>query len=237
MPDDRTSAAPAPSIRVWDLPTRLFHWSLAVLVIAAIVAVKIGGNALVWHFRLGYAILALVAFRLVWGLVGGRYARFSSFLFSPGRILAYLRGAPDAPRTPGHNPLGGLSVLGLLAVTGFQAVSGLFANDDIASEGPLAKLVSGAASNLFTTLHRLNETLIFLLVGLHVAAIVFYRLRKGRNLVPTMVHGDGPAEPGTPPSRDDAGLRLRAVVVFAVCATAVWYLVAVVGGAPAGDGY
>jgi cytochrome b len=215
----------AHTVRVWDLPTRLFHWSLVVLVVFSFVCVKLGGNWLPWHFRSGYAILALIAFRIAWGFAGGRYARFGSFLYSPARILAYLRGATDAPRTLGHNPLGSLSVFALLAIVGLQAIGGLFANDDIASEGPLVKYVSKALSDRVTSLHHVGEKLIVILVIAHVAAIVFYRLRKRENLVQAMISGDKPADDPTLASRDDGALRLRAAVLLALSAAAVWLVV------------
>lgn len=211
-------------IRVWDLPTRLFHWSLVALVVLSFVSVKVGGNWLTWHFYSGYALIALVGFRLVWGFVGGRYARFSSFLFGPKAIISYLRGSPDAPRTLGHNPLGSLSVYGLLGLTGLQALGGLFANDDIASEGPLARFVSKEVSDQITSLHHLNEKFIIVLVLLHVAALMYYRLAKRENLVRAMVTGDKPAGDPTAASRDDAALRMRAVLVLGVCAAIVWAL-------------
>jgi cytochrome b len=216
---------PETGVRVWDLPTRLFHWTLATLVAFSVVTADIGGNWVQWHFYSGYAILALIAFRLVWGFAGGRYARFSSFLFGPSAILAALRGDPGAPRTLGHNPLGSLSVFALLASIGAQAAIGLFANDDIASEGPLAKFVSKSLSDRLTSLHHLNADLIYVLVGLHLAAILFYLLRKRENLVRPMLTGDKPAGEAREASRDDAALRLRAAVVLALCAAAVWWLV------------
>jgi cytochrome b len=220
MPDSTASATTR--IRVWDLPTRVFHWVLAALIVASFVTVKVGGNLMVWHERLGYAALTLVAFRVVWGFAGGRYARFASFVRGPGAVLAYLRGAPAAP---GHNPMGALSVLALLAAVGFQAASGLFANDDIAFEGPLAAKVSGATSSLLTTMHRINEKVIIALVALHLVAVLYYRFGKGKDLVRPMLTGDATV-PGThPASRDDAMLRLRALVIAAACAAAVAWLV------------
>jgi len=217
--------SPHSSVRVWDMPTRLFHWLLALTVIGSFVTVKLGGNWMVWHARLGFVALALVSFRIVWGFVGGRYARFSSFLFGPGAILAYLRGTPDAPRTPGHNPLGSLSVFGLLAVVAFQSVSGLFANDEIAFEGPLARFVSSGLSATLTTWHRRDQVLILLLVALHVGAIVFYRFARHENLVRPMLTGDKDVAGGAPPSRDDGPLRLRALLVATACAAIVAWIV------------
>ncbi len=211
---------------VWDLPTRLFHWLLVLLIIGSYLAVKAGGNWIDWHFRAGYAILALIAFRIVWGFVGGRYARFRSFLFGPRRILAYLRGAPDAPAGPGHNPLGALSVFAMLLLIGAQAVLGLFANDDIASEGPLASLVSKDTSDFLTSLHLRHELILLVLIGLHVVAIAWYRIIRGRRLLPPMITGRDPqAPPGAESSRDDAKLRLAALAILAVIAGIVWLVV------------
>lgn len=216
-------AAAIHRLRVWDLPTRLFHWSLALLIVAAFVTAKVGGNLMMWHQRIGIAILTLVLFRLVWGVVGGRYARFASFVRGPRVVMDYLKGSVD--HAPGHNPLGALSVLGLLAVVGLQAGTGLFANDDIAFEGPLAVKVSGATSSLLTTLHRWNETAIIALVALHLIAILYYRFGKGRDLVRPMVTGDTESDAAFAPSRDDAVLRLRALGIALACGAAVAWLV------------
>jgi cytochrome b len=212
-------------IRVWDLPTRLFHWLLAASIVGSFVTIKLGGNLMIWHERLGYAALALVLFRLVWGFAGGRYARFTQFVRGPSALIAYLRGGDGSAPSAGHNPLGALSVLGLLVVVAFQATSGLFTNDDIAFEGPLARYVSGAWSSSLTTWHRWNEWVIIGLVALHVAAILYYRVAKRRDLVGPMLTGDASLPGNQPPSRDDAGLRLRGLVVAAICVAAVWWVV------------
>lgn len=213
------------TVRVWDLPTRLFHWALTALVIFSVVTVNIGGNWMEWHFRSGYAILALMLFRLAWGFVGGRYARFTSFVFSPRAVVRHLRGAEDAPRTLGHNPLGSWSVWALLVLIAFQAGSGLFASDEIAYDGPLVKFVSGATTTVLTRLHKWNDTVLYGLVGLHVAAILYYLWRKRENLVRPMLNGNKQVAVEWPASRDDAALRMLAVVVLAICAGIVWLVV------------
>jgi cytochrome b len=217
--------APSTRIRVWDLPTRLFHWLLALAIVGSIATVKIGGNLMVWHERLGYFVLTLLLFRLAWGVVGGRYARFANFVRGPRAVLGYLRGKAGTPHAPGHNPLGALSVMGLLAVLAFQAGSGLFTNDDIAFEGPLARHVSGAASSLLTTLHRRNQWVILALVALHVCAILYYRFGRSQDLIGPMVRGDASVAGNPVPSRDDAALRLRALAIAAACGLAVAWLV------------
>lgn len=177
---------PSNRVRVWDLPTRLFHWTLLVLVVAAFVTGEIGGNAMAWHGWTGLGILGLIVFRVVWGFVGSTYARFSHFVRGPGAIHAYLRGEWLGL---GHNPLGALSVLGLLALVAFQVGTGLFSNDDIAFRGPLQTLVSDAISNQLTGWHHLGKNLLIALVALHVGAVVFYVRVKKHNILKPMVLG------------------------------------------------
>lgn len=174
-------------IRVWDLPTRLFHWLLVLAVVGLVVTGKVGGNLIDWHGRIGVGLAGLIAFRLVWGMVGSTYARFGQFFPTPARIAAYLRsGKHDGV---GHNPLGALSVFALLGVLSVQLLTGLVANDDIAFVGPLYDLVGRDLSNLATGWHKLVINLLILLVVLHVAAIGFYARVKKDNLVRPMVTG------------------------------------------------
>ncbi|MEF8756103.1 MAG: cytochrome b/b6 domain-containing protein [Accumulibacter sp.] len=203
-------------IRVWDLPTRVFHWALVLLVVASFVSGKIGGNAMVWHGRFGLAILGLLSFRLLWGLIGSTYARFLSFLPTPNAILAYLRGQW---RGLGHNPLGALSVFGLLGLLAFQVSSGLFANDDIAFRGPLYALVSSEFSERLTGWHKLSVNLLVLLVLLHLAAIGFYAHAKKENLVRPMLTGWKEVAPEDgPPATGGGPLAFIVALVFAVAA-------------------
>lgn len=210
-------------VRIWDLPLRLFHWLLAALIVGAIITENIGGNAMLWHFRIGYAVLALLAFRLLWGFVGPHYARFASFLYSPATLIAYLRD-PQA-RFPGHSPLGALSVFALLLVLLGQAVSGLFTTDDIVFDGPMVKFVSSEWVERMTWFHtEVSAWLVYGFVGLHVAAILFYAMRR-RNLVAPMITGDAPAQEGVAPARDSWRVRLLALALFTICAAGVYYLV------------
>lgn len=173
-------------ILLWDLPTRLFHWLLVLAVIAAVVSGQLGGNLIVWHGRIGLFIVGLLVFRIIWGLLGSTYARFAHFFPTPARIRAYLRGEW---REPGHNPLGAVAVFGLLGLVAVQALSGLFANDDIAFTGPLYDLVGKDLSNRLSGLHQLAANALFVLVGLHLAAIAFYGHVKKDNLVRPMITG------------------------------------------------
>lgn len=178
-------------IRVWDLPTRLFHWLVVTLVLVSFVTGKIGGAWMPYHIWSGCAVLGLLMFRLVWGFVGGRHARFSAFVRAPGAVLRYARTLfqPAPPRHLGHNPLGGWSVLAMLLVLSVQAVTGLFANDDIFTEGPLYPWVSKATSDWLTHIHKLNQGVVLLLVGVHVMAILFYLIMKHENLIQPMFTG------------------------------------------------
>ena len=173
-------------IKLWDLPTRVFHWVLAVLIVAAVITGKTGGAAIIWHGKIGLAILGLVVFRIIWGLIGSTYARFANFFPTPGRLKAYLRGQWTAA---GHNPLGALSVFGLLTVIVLQLASGLMANDDIAFQGPLYELIGKNLSDTVTGIHRQLINLLLVLIGLHLAAIAFYAIARKDNLVKPMLSG------------------------------------------------
>ncbi len=179
--------------RLWDLPTRAFHWALVLCVAGSFASVKIGGNAMVWHGRCGLAVLGLLAFRLAWGVHGSTYARFARFVRGPAAIRAYLRGEW---RGAGHSPLGALSVLAMLATLLFLAGTGLFAHDDIAFEGPLRALVGKALSDRLSGVHRLIEPWLILLVVAHVGAIAYYTRVRGETLLMPMITGtrEGTAE-------------------------------------------
>lgn len=216
--------------RVWDLPTRLFHWLLAACVVALIVTAKVGGDAMLWHFRLGYTVLALLLFRLVWGVIGGHWSRFGSFLYGPGAIARYLGGRGDALHRVGHNPLGSLSVFALLVVLAAQVGTGLFADDEIAYTGPLAPLVSTDLSLQLTRYHKAyGEPLVIGLVALHLLAIAFYAVVKHERLVRPMITGDKDLPVQVPASADTAGTRVLALAVVAACAGFVAWLVGLGG--------
>lgn len=213
------------TVRIWDLPTRLFHWALAVCVVALVVTAKVGGNAMEWHFRFGYAVLALLVFRLAWGLVGGRWSRFSAFLYSPARLVRYLRGNPHPEDSVGHSPLGALSVFVLLAVLVAQVGTGLLSDDEIAFAGPLTRFVSNAVVGQATGYHKeIGQYLVLGLVGLHLIAIIFYVLVRRQRLVRPMLQGDKLLPAPATPSRDDLTSRAVALVVLALSAALAWWV-------------
>ena len=199
-------------IKLWDFPTRLFHWLLVALVIAAIVTGKTGGAAIEWHGRIGLGILGLLAFRIAWGFLGSTYARFAVFLPGPASLSAYFRGQWNGV---GHNPLGALSVLGLLAVLGLQLATGLLGNDDIAFRGPLFDLISKGLSDQLSAYHRTLINVLIVLIALHLGAILFYALRKKNNLVKPMLNGwkDVPAGQGKSATGGGAKAFLLAVLI------------------------
>ncbi|MDB5966446.1 MAG: cytochrome [Polaromonas sp.] len=210
-------------VRVWDLPTRVFHWALVAAVIGLAITGTVGGNAMVWHFRFGYSVLALLLFRIVWGLVGGRWSRFGAFIYAPASVVSYLKGQGKPEHSVGHNPLGAGSVFAMLAVLVAQVGTGLLSDDEIAAAGPLTRFVSSATVSLSTNYHKnIGKWLLLALVVLHVVAIVYYLWRK-HNLVGAMLHGDKDLIVSVPPSRDDALSRTGAALVLAGCAAvAAW---------------
>jgi cytochrome b len=209
---------------IWDLPLRLFHWLLVLLVASQIVTAFVGGNAMQFHALGGYAILTLILFRILWGLVGGTHARFGDFVRGPGTVIAYAKslgsGRLEAHR--GHNPLGGWSVVAMLASLLLQASTGLFANDDVMLEGPLVKHVSGTVSSVATGIHEVNAFVLLILVSIHIAAVLFYLFGKNENLIVPMITGrkrdasETPARYGSP--------TLAAILVGG-CAAAVYFLI------------
>ena len=213
-------------VRVWDLPTRVFHWALVAAVIGLITSAQIGGEAMAWHFRFGYVVLSLMLFRIVWGLIGGHWSRFASFIYSPATILGYLKGQGRPEHAIGHNPLGSLSVFAMLAILLLQVGSGLFSDDEIAAAGPLVKLASSTWVSLATHYHaEIGKLILIGLLVLHVGTIFYYRLKKGENLVKPMVDGDKETALAVASSRDDAKSRLLAGAIFLACAALVAGLV------------
>mgnify|MGYP001096700674 CR=1 FL=1 len=203
-------------VKVWDLPTRVFHWVLACAVAGSLVTALLGGNLMEWHGRIGLLIFGLLVFRLVWGMIGSTYARFSSFAPTPRGLLDYLAGRWTGL---GHSPLGALSVFALLALMLWQASTGLFSNDDIAFDGPLTALLDKSLSDQITGLHRQGLWIIVGLVSLHVAAVMFYVFARGNDLIRPMLRGWKESSLDAPLERAPAWALPVAV---AVAVLAVW---------------
>jgi cytochrome b len=215
-------------VRVWDAPVRLFHWLLVLLFAFMIFSGKLKGDWMEWHMRSGYAILALVLFRILWGLAGSSTARFSSFLAGPSTAIAFakkLLARVPAP-SASHNPLGGWMVLALLLALLFQVGTGLFANDDVLIEGPLASLVSKATSDQLTSWHYWNVNLLLLLVAVHVVAVGYHAVVMKENLIGAMFTGVKhlPADAAGSVAARFAS-PWRALILLAVAALAVYLIV------------
>lgn len=205
-------------VRVWDLPTRVFHWC-TVLCFCILLGTGIWGvGAMVWHVRIGLVLLSLLLFRLVWGFVGGHWSRFSSFVVGPRGIWRYVVGQGTSRQSVGHNPLGSLSVLAMLVFMLLQVTAGLFSDDEIATSGPLASLASSTWVHYATDFHtKIGKVILIVLVQLHIAAVIFYRLRQGTNLVRPMLNGDKVLDETFESARDDATSRALALVILCLC--------------------
>jgi cytochrome b len=212
-PDD----ASALSVRVWDLPTRLFHWALTLTVIC-LLATGFGG-VMEWHFRFGYTALSLLLFRVIWGFIGGRWSRFSAFVYGPRSLVAYLQGRAHPDHLVGHTPLGALSVFALLVILIAQVATGLVSDDEISAAGPLTRFVPGAVVSLASGWHaNIGVWIVIALASLHILAVLYYVRVKRQQLVRPMIDGDKQLPAGAAaPSRDDAGSRTLALAVFIIC--------------------
>jgi cytochrome b len=219
VPERRTLAMR--KIVIWDLPTRLFHWLAAALIVAAYVTWRI--NWMEWHACSGYALLALVLFRLLWGFFGSDSARFSSFLAAPQAVWRYLarlaRHEPD--RQAGHNPAGGWMVLLLLALMLAETLTGIYVNNDVADAGPLTEKVSAPIADLITDLHEIFWQALLAAVALHIAAVIFYWAVKRQNLVLPMITGRKTLAPGVSPPAMAGPLRALLLLGGGVVFTAV----------------
>ena len=186
----------------------------------------VGGNAMPWHFRLGYCVLTLLLFRIVWGFVGGTWSRFSSFIYAPKHIVNYLKGRREPMHEVGHNPLGGLSVFAMLAFLLTQVATGLFSDDEIAASGPLTRFIANATVQQVTNYHaNIGKFILILLVVTHLLAIVFYLVKKHENLIKPMLHGDKLLPLEVPATRDTASSRFMALLILLICAAMVYGLV------------
>ena len=233
------------AVKVWDLPVRLFHWILVLLLVFQYASGKIGGGLMAWHVYSGYGVLVLVVFRILWGFAGSTHARFASFLKGPAAAWHFAKRLFSRQAVPqvGYNPLGGWMVVALLISLALQAISGLFANDSFGTEGPLAGIVPLEVSDRLSLFHRGNFKVLLVLASLHVMASLYHWLAMKDDLIVAMftgvkrvpeaaarerrdVHRDDP--PRRVASRENASAYFasswRALALFAV-ALAVVYLI------------
>jgi cytochrome b len=215
----KPAATTTRQVVVWDLPTRLFHWLAAILVAAAYATWRL--NWMDWHVKAGYALLALVLFRIVWGVVGSQTARFAGFVTAPRTALRHLarilRRAPD--HQVGHNPAGGWMVLLLLALLLAETLSGIYIDNDVADVGPLTGITPAAIANAITSLHAILWDVLLGAVVVHVAAIAIYAVAKRHNLLLPMISGRKLLPQRVPQPRIVGSVW--AAVLFAGCAIAV----------------
>lgn len=212
--------------RIWDLPTRLFHWLLVLCVLGLIITGNVGGLWMDWHFRFGYAVLCLLIFRVLWGFVGGYWSRFSSFIYSPASLLMYWRGQSPSLHRVGHSPMAALSVFALLAALLVQVFTGLLSDDEIFHRGPWAVWASYNWIEAASRYHKdIGKLVVLGLVLLHLLALLFYKFVKRQSLVQAMVTGDKSLDIDVPVSADALNQRLKALAVFALSALMTYGLV------------
>ncbi len=210
-------------VLVWDFPVRIFHWLIVALVAAAYATWRL--NWMVWHGWIGYAVLTLVLFRLLWGFFGGETARFSGFLSAPRPVFQHLkhsfRREPD--HQVGHNPAGGWMVVLLLALLLVETLTGVYVANDIVDEGPLTEIVPAWAANAIASAHAIGWDVLLAAIVLHVLAIAGFAAIKGQNLLRPMVTGTKvlPASVAAP----RAGSPARAGLLLLGCAVATALLV------------
>jgi cytochrome b len=215
---------------VWDWPLRLWHWLFAVAVSGAWVTGQWGGyDWRQWHFYFGQATVGLLIFRLVWGFVGPKHARFFRFLPGPSRLLAYLKTLPQrqALENPGHNPLGAIAVVVILALVTAQATSGLFIYDDILYEGPWYVAASEQVADVASRIHHWLGWPIGAIIAIHLTAILFYRLYKRQRLTRAMITGRKPAKRVPEEAAIRSSRTWLAIVLIIAVAAFTWWLLAV----------
>jgi cytochrome b len=232
MTDDMASKNDS-RIRVWDLPVRLFHWALVILIATSYFSGRAGGDWMQLHFWSGYTILTLLLFRIVWGFVGSTTARFSDFVKGPSaafRHVAELAGA-DRPREAGHNPLGGAMVVVLIFAMLAQVAAGLFSADtDMGMvNGPLSRLIADKWIDTATAFHKYWINVLLTLIGVHVLAAIVYLVWKRQNLIGAMIHGHKPIDDVVHPGQAAPNLRFAsgrlAISLLIACAAIVYFIV------------
>jgi cytochrome b len=236
--DDMNDPRPEPAnahVRAWDLPTRLFHWALVLLVIGAYVTRKYS-DTLTWHIWNGYAILVLVVFRVLWGFVGSSTSRFASFLYWPWTSARY--GLDFLLRRPrfflSHNPLGSLAAFAMLGLIALQGLLGLFSYDDHDSidGGPLSGRAAAATVAAATAWHLWLFYLLLTVIGVHILANILYLVWKRENLITPMFTGRKPAKPFEDQPEAEIAPAWRAIACLLLAVTIVFGGIMLAGGKP-----
>lgn len=206
--------------RIWDLPTRLFHWLLAAATTLSLYTGFSADGDMALHLVSGYVVCGLLLFRIGWGLVGATYARFAQFAASPQRAWRYLRDFRNAPEWPGHNPAASWAIFALLLLLIAQVATGMFSNDDVMTEGPLRHLVSDDASSKLSGLHQFNAVLVAVLIAVHLLGVAIHLVVRRERLLRAIITGDKLVD--ATPTRYR---RSVALVLIAASASAVYALV------------
>jgi cytochrome b len=217
---------------VWDVPTRVFHWLLVLSIIGSYVTAKLAWMP--WHQAFGCLMIGLLIFRVLWGLIGPRHARFVNFIKGPGSVIRYLKGGI---RSVGHNPLGAGMVVLMLLLMATQATTGLFSTDDVAFVGPYFPSVSHSLAEQLTGIHHKNFNIILAAVVLHLCAITYYTFVKKEPLVPAMFHGRKPAESVPAHEAIPSSQLWKALIVIAVAGGCVYWLLHAAPPPPASIDY
>ncbi|SAY50469.1 cytochrome b/b6 domain-containing protein [Neisseria weaveri] len=209
-------------LKVWDLPTRIFHWTLAASIVFMWYSAETGGSWLEWHLRAGLLVLGLIIFRICWGFFGSDTAKFSHFVRGPSQIIRYTQGKISENEQPGHNPVGALMVLALLAAVAFQATTGLFAADEntFVNNGYLNSLVSEETGSTARRIHILFFNILAGLAGIHIATILIYKFVKKHNLITPMITGYKYLE-GKLPVLNFAGIGKLIAAIAAAAVTVI----------------
>jgi len=215
---------------IWDLPLRIFHWSFATTILAAWYTAEQEGELIDLHMQLGYIALALLTFRVLWGVIGPKHARFSQFFPSPKKLVSYLTGgknANESKMSAGHNPLGALMVILMIVLVTMQAVSGLFINDDIFSAGPYYGALGNDVGKVMSFLHHNTFNLMIAAIALHIAAISYYWWVKKQNLVLPMITGKKSADLIDEADVIPHSKIILAIIIAIACSAFVYWLVVI----------
>lgn len=212
---------------IWDLPVRIFHWSFAIAIIGSWYTAENADLYIDLHMQLGYFILGLLTFRIIWGVIGPKHARFSNFIPSPKAIITYIKHINDKETTAGHNPLGALMVLFMIVIILAQAVSGLFITDDIFSSGPYYGEISKELEKVMSFIHHNNFNFILAAICLHLLAIGFYWRVKNKNLVLPMITGEKSDEEVCESDAIPNSKIILGVVIALCCAAFIYWLVVI----------
>ena len=208
--------------RIWDLPTRLFHWGLAVAVTVSLYTGLRANGDMDVHLLSGYVVLALLIFRIAWGFLGATYARFAQFMVAPTAAVAYLKKFRSAAAHAGHNPAGAWAVLLMLLALSAQALTGLFTTDDVFVEGPLRHLATEATNNALSAFHHRNAFVVVALIALHLSALTAHRVLRRDGLMLAMLRGDKLTSAAPTTYRRWVAIALGAGSVALVYGTVHW---------------